>query len=453
MVNVEKEREKGSKIDLDFENDKFLKEWLEGRPHKTKNAYQYAMKYYALYTALAPEQMLLEKQDDLKKEPMEQGVVESRVKGFFEWLKNDFVRADGKKGMSDSSAMTYVGAIANFYKKRNLRLALNWKEFKATPKAINAREKMTAEQIEKLAYYAPTLRDKAIIWCMFQSGADISTVLSWNWGYLEKEILDPPMDAVMIRDLTRKKELTTFNTLIYKTAIKHLKEYLEERFGKDFVQGVKKFVADYNERAEKWNKKHPDMLREKMDEYNCPLFVGRSGERHLDQYVQSMMREIAPLADIANSRFFHADINPLSPHSLRASFEDQMAKAGANPIFIDYLMGHKVPFKGAYFGGEGGLREAYIEYAEKALEPKGISSDEGLKLKTTVDGLTGMYEEEKKRREEAEERIVKIEKAMEWMLSEIRRFQEETLKRMGDSPEEIEKTMKLAGSKLEDYLK
>ena len=84
------------------------------------------------------------------------------------------------------------------------------------------------------------------------------------------------------------------------------------------------------------------------------------------------MRKIAPDSGIAGSRQGVGEFNPLRPHALRASFSDRMAKAGASNQLIDYLMGHKLNFESAYFGGEEGLREAYIKYAKEVLEPRRI---------------------------------------------------------------------------------
>ena len=273
-------------------------------------------------------------------------------------------------------------------------LHLKWREdFKAVPKPVNITEKMTASLVEKLAYYAPELRDKAIIWCQFQSGSDISTVLALNCGHIADEIEDSPMGAILLRNLVREKGEVPHHSVIYKTAVKHLKMYLEERFGKDWLKEVKS-----------------------SKNYDAPLFLGRSGARHHRQYYQALLREIAPLTFIANSRFEHADINPLRPHSLRASFNDQMAKEGAVKELRDFIMGHEVPFDCAYFGGEEGLRRAYVQYAELALEPKGIPPDVESALqnqKATVDNLATMYAEEKKRREKMEALIEDLHKRLE----------------------------------------
>lgn len=118
-----------------------------------------------------------------------------------------------------------------------------------------------------------------------------------------------------------------------------------------------------------------------------------------------MLRDIAPKADIVNSRFYKADMNPLRHHSLRASFNDQMAKAGASTELRDYCMGHKVAVDCAYLGGEEGLREAYVKYAKDALEPKGLLSPEIESKLQDVESLKRMFREESKQREQLEARL------------------------------------------------
>ncbi len=329
--------------ELNFQNDDFLVGWLKGRG-STKKIYEVAMRRYAEYTGMTPEEMLKEKEADLQLPPRMQGKAERRLKGFFEWLKTEYESPKTGKPLAAKAALTYIGAIADFHARHNLEVKLKWREdFRAAPKTVNATEKMSASQVEKLASFAPTLRDKAIMWCMFQGLLDISTVLSLKWGDVQNEILEPPMGAIMIKNLVREKEQVKHHTLIYKTAVKYLKMYLEEEHGKDFAKEL---------------------------EYDTPLFFGRSGKRHSAEYVQKMLRRIAPLTFIANSRFEHADINPMRPHSLRASGNDQMAKAGASKELRDFLMGHKMPYDAAYFGGEEGLRKTCVAYAEDALEPK-----------------------------------------------------------------------------------
>ena len=70
-------------------------------------------------------------------------------------------------------------------------------------------------------------------------------------------------------------------------------------------------------------------------------------------------------------------------------------------------MGHKVAVDCAYFGGEEGLREAYVKYAKDALEPKGLLSPEMEEKLQDVESLKRIFTEERKLREQLEERLKK----------------------------------------------
>lgn len=331
--------------------DKYIERWLAGKKPNTVESYRLAMRLYLDFTKKTTEELILEKWHDMKREPIKQtDVAENRLRDFYRYLTEEYVDKRGKH-LSAGSAKIYVrGAIASFYQANKVPLIIKSSEFEGAPRAENETEKMRPEQIEKLAYYAPTPRDKAIIWVGFQGGMDVSTVSNLNWGHVEKEIENPPMGAVLLRGLLRTKirgkATGRFTTCIYKTAVQHLRKYLEKQFGEDYAKKLK---------------------------YDEPLFLGRHGKRIVPGDIQKMLRKIAPQSEIASGRLNHSDINPLRPHALRASFADQMGKAGASKQFVDYLMGHKLSYDTAYFGGEEGLREAYVKYAEQALEPKGIT--------------------------------------------------------------------------------
>jgi len=381
---------------------------LEGHKESTATQYRYAFVKYARFTKMTPEELIKEKWDDMRKEPIEQtDAAENRLRAFNRWLLDEYTSRKGKKGLSPKSALMNCAAIVDFYARNKVSLGIKMtREFTGATKGVNETEKMSAEQIESLAYYAPTLRDKAIIWCMFQGGMDISTVCSLNCGHVMEEIEYPPMGAVILQHLERKKERgRTFSTFIYKTAVKHLEAYLKERFGEDYTKKMK---------------------------YDAPLFVneyGRhAGERYPPRSLNLMLKQIAPHTGIANSRMKLADLNPLRPHALRASFSDQMAKAGASKQLIDYLMGHKLQFDTAYFGGETGLREAYVRYAEVVLEPKRAKQTQELEedfssrieeLKSTIIEQTILMQKMGKEKELTESKLRKLEDQVNLLIKEL----------------------------------
>ena len=290
------------------------------------------------------------------------------------------------------------------------------KEFKGATRKINETEKMSAEQIESLVNLAESYRDRAVIWCMFQGGMDRSTVRNLDWGDVEKDILNPPMGAVMLRNLARKKEPDqTFCTLIYETAVKHLVRHLNEEYGEHWKEGkrrilVKKEVGD----KEKYVEEFVDL------EYDTPLFTGHRGHRLAGSTIAKMMRKIAPDSGIAGTRLAKATLNPLRPHSLRASFSDQMAKAGASKQLVDYLQGHKLSFDTAYFGGEEGLRETYVKYAQIALEPKRMKAapelaDSIARQDIVVSNLAAEVKKLREFKNSIENRLQQFEKAEQYI--------------------------------------
>jgi len=321
------------------------------------------------------EELVQEKWNDSKKPPMDQGLVEVKLREFYTYMTKEYKlekrgavkkgkkRAKtGRVGLALGSALSYCVAIADFYRRHNLRLNIKLTQaFKGgqAVRPVNESEKMSAEQIAELAYFAPTLRDKAVIWTEFQSGSDVSTVCSLNWGHVARDINNPPLGAVKLKGLIRKKEPSkTYISFIYKTAIEAIKAYLKERWG-----------ADYEKRLK----------------FDSPLFtgVGRWEDRRIrPRMIEDMMRGVALKSPIVpNGKLESADINPVRPHALRASFSDRMAKAGASKLLIDYLQGHKMPYGDAYFGGEEGLREAYVKYAETVLEPRQAKQTEEIESK------------------------------------------------------------------------
>lgn len=327
----------------------YLERWLGNRKHKTTQLYTAHFTKWTKYTQMTPEQLIQQKFQDSQKPPYEQGVVEEKLRGFNKWLREN--------GTAPRTALVACAVVASFYRHFHMPLSIKLtREFAGAPKGVNETEKMSAEQIQALAYHAQSKRDQAIIWTMFQAGMDVSTLCSLNWGHIEKEIHSPPMGAIMMKGLVREKEPSkTFISFIHKTAARHVKDYLQERWGNDY----------------------PSKL-----EYNTPLFTGRGKWKHhrvTTGEVQTMLRAIAPYSGISRSRLEAADINPLRPHALRASFSDQMAKAGASKQLVDYLMGHKLSYDSAYFGGESGLREAYVRFAELALEPKPLEAPQKIR--------------------------------------------------------------------------
>lgn len=88
-------------------------------------------------------------------------------------------------------------------------------------------------------------------------------------------------------------------------------------------------------------------------------------------------------------------------------------------------------------------RERYISIiqpeAEAIEEVRRQTEEKTKQLRENFDSLYSENMTLKRALTNLENTVEKQQKAMKWMLSEIRMFQRATLERMGDSPEEVEK--------------
>ena len=435
-------------IPLDYDNDVYLVKWKKKISKGAFKTYRRGFELFIEFAKMTPKQLVDEKDVDMRKRALERTErPEFRVLEFLEWLEEKYTKDEGfsKNGnnvLSENARITYTSAVRSFYKKNGVALDMASVApvgtFVPVAKLENETVKLTAKQVEKLAHYAPTLRDKALIWVGFQSGLDASVILALNWEHVAEELVNPPLTkvevngvvkeypSVILRRMWREKRKGQFKTFLGKSAIDALTRYLVERFGEDFA--------------------------EKMDAKE-PLFVAKYGVTaggRLDyEAFRIMMKDTAFKADIANGRLKRADKNPLGASALRASFQAKLKQIAEHPSDkenINFMVGHKARYGKAYDDFEDEtLRKFYCKCAIQILEPKAISPEVESKLQD-VESLKKMFAEEKLRTD-------KLYKALELMLSEIRTFQRETLKRLGDSDEVVEETMKLSGSKLEDYLK
>ncbi|MDH5375801.1 MAG: tyrosine-type recombinase/integrase [Candidatus Bathyarchaeota archaeon] len=374
---------------LNWENDRYLRRWLGEKKESTRRPYKTCFKLYLEFTGMTPEQLIMEKWNDTRKPPHEQtDEAEHRVVAFFRWLKNEYKKPEelaknGDRELSEKSANAYVCAIRGFYAANKVKLNFQGFErglFSAVTK--NGTVKMNPEQIEKLAYYAKFIRDKALIWLLFQSGLDISVALGLNWRDIRNEFLNPVMvseyPTVLISVTREKAGHHPYETYMGKTAIETLRHYLVERFGEDF--------------AEKMS----------SDE---PLFVNavgiNAGKRLDDEAFQEVMRTIAKKCGIVSKQDLEeANRNPLSPRALRASFQSQLFKvAGKDSKLVDYWAGHKVKYDKAYIDAD---RETYAKFAMQVLEPMKVSPEIEGKIATQDKNVAYLLSENRRMKERLE---------------------------------------------------
>jgi len=284
---------------------KEVEKWLIGKAKETKKVYLIALNTYCKYRGLNPKQLIDEIEEDRKKPRRERGEVEFKLKEFHEWLLNEKdkmmggwkPRKVGKKGLSPKRANMIVNTVRSFYKINGFPV-LNLRLPKAPPLKKNHKLTLRAEHVKKLVDHSPTIRDKAIILMLFQSGMDISTLISLNYGDVARGLEND--ECPLAIHVVRKKAGIEYTTFIGRDAIDALKAYLNKR-------------------------------RQKQGEikYDEPLFVKEreiKGDKRITRNaIDKMLKQVAVLSGVVSKEEMErADMNPCRPHALRGAFSTIM---------------------------------------------------------------------------------------------------------------------------------
>jgi integrase/recombinase XerD len=178
-------------------------------------------------------------------------------------------------------------------------------------------------EVYRMADHAGSLRDKAIILCLWQSGVRASCICRWTYG-LVRGYLYPEVKAPVYLKITNQMDtklsgygLPYYYTFLQREAAEALREYLDWRM----VKG--------------WKPSEDDLI-----------FVtqrGMSKNRPLDYWnIRLIVKEAAR----------KAGFNPKNiwAHCLRKAFRKILYTSGLDPDFAETLMGHKLPAsRGNYF--------------------------------------------------------------------------------------------------------
>jgi len=358
-----------------------VSKWLSNIKGSTKNYYKTAMKTYVEFTGLNPTELIDEAEEDRKKSRREQGQPEQRLADFFNWLQEEYKpkrNGENKTGISKNLSKTFIAAIRGFYRRNGFPIMT--KSPKAAPKKENKKLSLTPQQVKLLADHAPTHRDRAIILFIFQGGFDVSTICSLNYSDVSRELKEDK--TPMLIEVVREKEEIEYFTCVGHDSIEALKAYLNDR-----------------------KRKGSDLKP------NSPLFVKQGSkklrsERITTNLIQNMLKDTALKAGIISDEDLeHSDLNPCRPHSLRASFSTILRLNGFDPLLVDFMQGHALPYNGAYLiPPPEKVRQMYAEI-EPQLSVSGISPVEKKldeRLKAYRDDLSELQEENKNLKEKVD---------------------------------------------------
>ncbi len=319
---------------------------LAGRSENTRRNYISGLKRYCEFRNLQPNELIDEIEENVNKSPRERERAEREVKKFYDWLRKE-------KKLSAGTVHVCITAVRAFYRDNGfplgpLRLPTS------RVKKENIRRVLKAEDVKKMVNYCKNSRDRAIVLMMFQGGFDTQTLLSLDYGDA-KEGLKKGEEPLVIH-VVRQKEGVDYKTCIGHDAIEALKLYLHEReMGTRYIP------------AEKLKPDSPLFISERV-------FDMRKRKRLTNIGVGIVFKNLARRAGVVDVEDLkRSDINIAGAHALRKSFSTICRNSGVPPDLVEYMIGHRLKFDGAYYGpSDEKLKEEYRK-AEPFLSIGGMS--------------------------------------------------------------------------------
>jgi integrase len=351
--------------------DAIIQAWLDStKVRSTLNGRTKALALYTEFSGMDGASFLAEINAEDQKPRTERLTIEKRLRGeFFPWLQQ-------KKGYSPNSAKAYLAYTMGFYKHHNYRVNIKLSELITL--SNNRKVNLTKDDIRKLVSAAKTLRDRAIILVLYQSGMDLATLRSLKVRDVQRGLESGEVPLRL--NLQRRKEGVEYHSFISTDAIEAVRAYLQER-----------------------------MRRDKALDPESPLFIREKVVKEWT-YKDGVKRKRSPVPEIANSlveKFFREiaveaklisaeeiatrHFNAVHPHCLRTAFATAMRNSGADFGTIEFFLGHKLPgAAGAYIGD---VDQAYVKAMTHLSIYGSVSQVVDLQIKTLSEEVTSLKSE------------------------------------------------------------
>ncbi len=192
----------------------------------TRSLYSHAFKMYLAYTGKTAEELIDEAIEDQRRDPREKrGFPLTRLLGFFEW-------STSKGGLTPNSATTYVNAVRSFYSTFEIFVKLKGRSKLPRAGVSNKRLILDPRQVLRLVNHARTIRDRAIIIMLFQSGMDRSTLCSLQYRDVSKGLESG--ETPLLLDMSRIKTGVEYYTFLGRDSVDLLVAYLEDMKNRGF---------------------------------------------------------------------------------------------------------------------------------------------------------------------------------------------------------------------------
>ncbi|HEY7227804.1 MAG TPA: tyrosine-type recombinase/integrase [Nitrososphaeraceae archaeon] len=344
----------------------------------TRKEYDLKLKYFVEFCNKSSyEDMLFIAENEL----------EIRIRDYIVYLRRD-------RRLAPATVSSYIAPIIHFYEMNNF--TLNWKrlkKFKAKNRSMVEDKPYTKEQIKKLVEAAP-MRDKSMILLMASSGmrrGALATIRLKDIDRIDK------YNILKFRVYTNEQE--SYVTYCTPECTQHIEEYMRrrERLGEKFTPNTPLFRVQFDA----------------ITQINKPKPVSPNT-------ITFMIHDLLDKTGVRTPSTDHTQRTELmQTHGFRKFFKTICINAGMNPLYSEYLMGHRSGLTKSYFKPTDA---ELLEGNDKALGYVAAINDltinEEHRLHKKIDELT-------KKKDEIELREIKHREELKSMREEMEnRFQQ-----------------------------
>jgi integrase len=323
------------------------------------------------------------------------------IKKLEDLIRDYIIHLKTDKKTSPSTIMTYSAAIAHFYEMNDV--VINWrklKKFKGKMRKVVEDVPYTRQQIKSLLDKA-TLRDRCIILLMASAGLRRGAIPGLRLKDLQKIT-----QYYLYKIIVYKKDQEQYITYCTPECAKLLDEYLDwrSRLGEILEPDSPLFRKEFDTTL------HMQIIRPKrITVMTIDLVISRLLDR----------TGVRP-----RTHTIRIKTNLMQCHGFRKFFDTQCINHNINPLYCEYLMGHKSGLIKSYFKPTD---SELLEGNDKALGYVAAINDltinEEYRLHKKIDELTKKKDEielrEIKHREELKSMREEMEKKFQQIITKI----------------------------------
>jgi integrase len=274
----------------------------------TKRSYRQSLHYFTDF-------LKIDNYYDMLK--LESQKLEGAIRDFIIHMRQD-------RKLSPATVAVRIAAISHFYAMNDIEL--RWKKlrkFKGKFRNVVEDRPYTREQIKKLIDSAGSIRDKAMILLMASSGMRFGAIPHLRLRDMER------IDKYgLLKFNVYKKEQESYIAYCTPECTKLIDQYLRwrEKLGEKFTPDTPLFRREFDT----------------VTEVNRPHPIQSAG---IAKRVNLLLEDTEIRVSVKNGR--HTEL--METHAFRKFFKTTCINAGMNPLYSEYVMGHRSGLTKSYF--------------------------------------------------------------------------------------------------------